>query len=81
MLHPQAPKRPALVLDDNGAWDSTVSSQSRIFSDTRTGDGGFQGPVVGDHQLRYQAHVLPKNGDVCFTPESGHSSVVLGAYE
>jgi hypothetical protein len=34
MLHPQA-------LDDNGARNPTINSQSRLFSDTRTGDGGF----------------------------------------
>jgi hypothetical protein len=38
---PTSAERPAVVLDDNGTGNPTISSQSRIFSDTRTGDGGF----------------------------------------
>jgi hypothetical protein len=50
---PASTERPAVVLDDNGAWNSTVNSQSRAFSDTRTGDGGFQGALVGEYQLTF----------------------------
>jgi hypothetical protein len=35
-----------VVLDDNGARNPTVRLQSGIFSDTRTGDGGFQKAMV-----------------------------------
>jgi hypothetical protein len=38
---PASTERPAVVLDDNGTRNLTVDSQSRIFSDTRTGNGGF----------------------------------------
>jgi hypothetical protein len=30
-----------VILDDNGTRNPTVRLQSGIFSDTRTGDGGF----------------------------------------
>ena len=35
-----------MVLDDNGARVSTDDLQSRLFSDTRAVDGGFQSAVV-----------------------------------
>jgi hypothetical protein len=38
---PAGTERPAVVLDDNGTRNPTVRLQSGIFSDTRTGDGGF----------------------------------------
>jgi hypothetical protein len=38
---PASTERPAVVLNDNGTRNPTISSQSWIFSDTRTGDGGF----------------------------------------
>jgi hypothetical protein len=41
MLHPQATKDLPWFLDDNGSRNPTISPQSRIFSDPRTGDGGF----------------------------------------
>jgi len=43
-----------LVLDDNRTGNPTVSSQSRIFGDTRTGDGGFQEDALGgEHKLSH----------------------------
>jgi hypothetical protein len=53
MLHPQAPKDQPWFWTINGTRNPAVSLQSWIFSDTRTGDGGFQGAVVGDHQLSF----------------------------
>ena len=38
---PASTERPAVVSDDNSASNPTVSLQSRLFRDPRTGDGGF----------------------------------------
>jgi hypothetical protein len=65
MLHPASNERPAVVLDDNGAWNPTISWQSRLRSDTWTADGGFQGALVGEYQLTLSAFrslLLPESG-------------------
>ena len=40
-----------MAVDDNGTLNSTLCSQSRVFCDTRTGDGGFQGAVGSEYSL------------------------------
>jgi hypothetical protein len=47
-LHPQAPERSSVVLDNNRSGYSAVNRQAGLFSNARTSDGGFQGAMDGD---------------------------------
>ena len=45
MLHPQAPEGP-VVLDNHCYGLSAIDPHSRLFRDTRAGNGGFQSAVA-----------------------------------
>jgi hypothetical protein len=51
MLHPQAP--------EDQPWFWTITARERIFSNTRTGDGGFQKAMV---KLIYRESQRPTDG-------------------
>jgi len=49
MLHPQAPKDKPCSCTIIARVSPPISLQPRAFNNTRTGDGGFQGTVVGEY--------------------------------